>query len=135
MTYLLEIVDDERILHKTLKQFFSVYNQTLLIKCVDQQTDTAQTKQLKYFKRDLFHLYERKILKIQSKCIVIRNKDLINKLSLEVGETYILRNDLSEKFSEYQNVIESYFGMIEIQNLRQKLESLSQFRERWKGDF
>lgn len=133
MTDLLEVVDDERILHKTLKQYFSVYNHTLLIKCIDEKDDIDKMQEFKYFKRDLFNLYERKILKIQSKCIVIRNRDLINKLNLDIGETYILRNDISEKFSEYQNVIESYFGMIEIQNLRKKLESMTQFQERWKG--
>jgi hypothetical protein len=35
MINLIEKVDDERMLNRILKQYFSVYNQGLIIKCID----------------------------------------------------------------------------------------------------
>ena len=82
MINLIEIIDEERILLNILKIYFTEYNKCLVIKCIDPDDDIEKINEFKYLKRDIFSLFERRKINVDSKFIVIRDETLRKKLDL-----------------------------------------------------
>jgi len=55
---------------------------TLYIKCVDEEDENENKK----IKRDLFNILERKLVNIESKFIIIRNRKIMKKYNMKGGE-------------------------------------------------